>query len=80
MDWDEGSERCGQGGMVPILFQLTPAMWGYGLGETRNLDFKVWILKPLGAYSLAQIPQNKEEQYMSQVKRVWIILSSRPPR
>ena len=71
MNWDEASERCGQRGMVPTLFQLTPAIWGYGLGVTRNLDFKVWILKPLGDYSLAQIPKNKEEEYMSQVKHMY---------
>ena len=71
VDWDEGSERCGQRGMVPTLFQLTPAVWGYWLGVTRNLDFKVWILKPLCVYSLAQIPKNKEEQYMSQVKHMY---------
>lgn len=67
----KGSERCGQGGMVPTLFQLTPAISGIWAWETRNLDFKVWILNLSGAYSLAQIPQNKEEQYMSQVKHVY---------
>ena len=45
VDWDEASGRCGQRGMVPTLFQLTPAMWGYGFGETRNPDFKTsWCL------------------------------------
>lgn len=41
-----------------------------GLGKPE-IWILVWILKPLGTYSLAQIPQNKEEQYMSQVKHVY---------